>query len=110
MINYDGRRFQALGAGGEAAVAVYRQSGDLLWGEFSGGETRRGALCGLCAPDGNLDFTYTTVLTSGEVIAGRCLSTPQVLKDGRIRLHEKWERFGPNASTGVSEIEEIESA
>lgn len=107
MINYDGRRFQAVGATGEPAVAVYRQSGNLLWGEFAGGETRRGSLCGLCGRDGELEFAYTTVLASGEVISGRCLSTPQVLDDGRIRLHEKWERYGPNASSGISEIEEI---
>jgi hypothetical protein len=32
---------------------------------------------------------------------------PQFLDDGRIRLHEKWERFGAHAETGVSQIEEL---
>ena len=107
MINYDGRRFQAMPPSDDAAVAVYRQSGDLLWGDFAGGEIRRGTLCGLCTPEGNLEFAYTTVLTSGEIVSGRCSSMPQLLDDGRIRLHEKWERFGAHAETGVSQIEEL---
>jgi hypothetical protein len=107
VINYDGRRFRALGATGEAAVAVYRQSGDLVWGEFAGGEVRRGSLRGRSTAAGELEFAYTTVLISGEVISGRCLSSPRLLDDARILLHEKWERYGEHAATGESEIEEI---
>jgi hypothetical protein len=107
VIDYDGRRFRAAGHGSESAVATYRQSGDLLWAEFSGGTTRRGAVCGRCAPDGILEFAYTMVLTDGEIIAGRCRSTPEVMDDGRIRLHETWERYGPHAATGVSTLEEV---
>jgi hypothetical protein len=80
-----------------------------VWGEFSGGSARRGALCGLCAEDGTLEFAYTMVLTSGEVVSGRCVSTPEVLSDGRIKLYERWERYGPNGATGVSELEELDS-
>jgi hypothetical protein len=105
MIDYNGRRFRAVGHG-DAAVATYHQSGDLLWAEFSGGDARRGALTGRCAPDGTLEFAYSMVLTSGEVIAGHCVSTPELLDDGRIRLYERWQRYGPNAASGVSELEE----
>src|SRR5262245_17021344 len=108
MINYDGRRFRPVGDGGaeDGRVAVYRQDGDLLWGEFTGGHARRGALTGTCGPDGVLDFAYCIVLDTGEVVSGHCTSTPQVLDDGRIRLDEVWERFGRHAATGVSQIEE----
>jgi hypothetical protein len=107
VINYDGRRFRALDISDGSAVAQYHQNGDLLWGEFAGGSVRRGSLCGLCRPGGELEFAYTTVLMTGEVIAGHCRSTPQVLADGRIRLSETWQRFGVNAAAGVSEIEEV---
>jgi hypothetical protein len=109
MINYDGRRFRpADGVAGEAdRVALYHQQGDLIWGEFSGGRARRGVLTGRCAADGSLNFGYCMVLDSGEVIAGRCTSTPRVLDDGRIRLDEVWERFGEHAAVGVSRLEEI---
>jgi hypothetical protein len=43
----------------------------------------------------------------GEIVSGRCHSTPTVLADGRIRLHEEWERYGPHGSSGVSSIEEL---
>jgi hypothetical protein len=110
-LNYDGRRFTPSdGVPSEGnRVAVYRQQGDLLWGEFSGGRARRGALAGNCLPDGTLDFAYCMVLDDGEVISGRCHSTPTVLEDGRIRLHEEWERYGPGGGRGVSSIEEIPS-
>jgi len=110
MNRYDGKRFRSTvdGAGADGRVATYRQDGDLLWGEFSGGDARRGALTGICGPDGALDFAYSIVLASGEVISGHCRSTPTTLDDGRIRLHETWERFGAHADTGVSWLEEVE--
>lgn len=108
-IDYGGRCFRpAAGAAGEETrVARYHQDGGLLWGEFTGGRARRGALTGTCAPDGTLDFAYCMVLDDGEVISGRCRSTPTVLPDDRIRLHEVWERYGPHASRGESTLEEI---
>ncbi|MFH8344273.1 hypothetical protein [Streptomyces sp. NPDC018045] len=109
MINYDGRRFRPVGAdaGESGRVAVYHQEGDLLWGEFTGGDARRGVLTGVCAPDGALEFAYCVVLADGAVVSGRCRSRPETLADGRVRLAERWERFGAHAASGVSCIEEI---
>lgn len=78
MIDYDGRSFRNTGypAGEDAPVGHYRQDGDLLWADFDGGEVRRGSLNGRVEPDGNLEFAYTMVLANGEVVAGRCWSTP----------------------------------
>ena len=109
MLNYDGRLFRPVAdaPGTESRIAHYRQRGDLLWGDFTGGRARRGALTGTCADDGTLRFAYSMVLDTGDVISGRCVSTPEVLSDGRIRLHERWERYGVHASRGESTIEEI---
>jgi len=107
MIDYNGRRFRKLAAGDDVPAAQYHQDGDLVWAEFAGGDVRRGSLAGVCAPDGTLDFAYCMVLTGGEVISGRSVNTPELLADGRIRMHEKWERYGPHASTGVSYLEEV---
>jgi hypothetical protein len=52
---------------------------------------------------------YTLVLRSGEIAVGRCVSTPERLDDGRIVLHEEWERYQPTPAKGISAIEEIPS-
>ncbi|HEU5471307.1 MAG TPA: hypothetical protein VFV67_11685 [Actinophytocola sp.] len=108
MINYNGRRFGPADAPEESGrVALYRQEGDLLWGEFTGGLARRGSLAGTCGPDGRLDFAYCMVLESGEVISGHCTSMPRILDDGRIQLDEVWQRYGPHQAVGVSRLHEI---
>ena len=107
MINYDGRRFRKAGAGDGAAVAVYRQDGDVVWAEFAGGEVRRGSVAGTQKPNGTLHLGYTMVLATGEVICGRTVNTPELADDGRLRLREVWERYGPHAATGISYLEEV---
>lgn len=107
-INYDGRRFRnTAGPPTEAPVAAYHQEDELVWADFAGGDVRRGSLAGTCAPDGVLDFAYSMVLDGGRVVSGHSVNTPEVLPDGRIRLHERWERFGAHADSGTSCIEEI---
>lgn len=105
-IQYDGRRFRVAGVDGAVPAAHYHQSGDLVWAEFAGGKVRRGSLAGTCAPDGILRLAYCMVLATGDLVTGRCVSTPTVLDDGRIRLSEQWERFSPQPATGLSLLEE----
>lgn len=109
MIDYDGRVFRSAaaetaGARGAGPIGHYHQRGDLVWAEFAGGRVRRGSLSGTCDPDGVLTLAYCQVLDDGEVVAGTCTSTPELLPDGRVRLREQWHRF--DGSTGVSVIEE----
>jgi hypothetical protein len=106
MFSYNERRFRPEGEAGP--VVTYRQDGDLFWAEIPvGGGVRRGALTGRCASDGALDFAYGMVLEGGEVVCGRCHSTPMRRPGGGIRIREEWERYAPNAATGVSYLEEV---
>ena len=110
MVNYEGKYFRKVSAaedGGETPLAQYHQDGDLVWAQFSGGEVRRGALAGTCSPQGVIRFAYSMVLTGGSIISGMSTNTPQVLEDGRIRLHEEWERYGDHADKGISYLEEV---
>jgi len=108
VISYDGRRFRPEGA--TEPVVTYRQEGDLLWAEIpQGSGVRRGSLAGRCGSDGVLDFAYCMVLDDGEVVSGRCHSTPLRRRGGGIRIREEWERYGPNAGTGVSYLEEVDA-
>jgi hypothetical protein len=40
-------------------------------------------------------------------MTGRCVSTPEILNDGRLRLHEKWHWTCSDFSEGESIVEEI---
>jgi hypothetical protein len=103
-IDYDGRRFRALG--GDGTYAEYHQRENLVWAVFEGGRVRRGTITGTCDHHGVLRLAYTMVLKSGEVIAGHSINTPRWLA-GTLVLREVWQRYGDHAATGVSYLEEI---
>ena len=106
MISYEGKVFRKAG-GGDGTFARYRQDGDLVWADFTGGKVRRGTVTGTCAPDGTLRLAYTMVLETGEVISGQTVNVPEWQPDGRVVLREEWQRFGENAASGVSYLEEV---
>jgi hypothetical protein len=109
MIDYNGRTFRKVvrDPAKEAPETLYRQQGNLVWADLQGGDVRRGALTGVCAEDGTIDLGYVMVLHNGSVVSGHSVNTPEFLPDGRIRLHERWERFGAHADHGTSTIVEV---
>ncbi len=106
--NYDGRRFGPDRVSAGSVLGRYRQSGQLVTAEFSGAAIRTGRLVGLADPAGVIEAAYCQVMADGQVIAGRCTSTPSVLEDGRIALTEQWQRN--DGSSGVSRIVELAPA
>ncbi|SCF15623.1 hypothetical protein GA0070216_105368 [Micromonospora matsumotoense] len=113
--DYDGRIFVAAdpagtdhGTTGDAGPLTghYHQRGDLVWAEITGGAVRHGSLAGTCDAEGVVRFAYLEVLTDGTIVVGECVSRPERLPDGRIRLREQWRRHGPRRDSGVSVIEE----
>jgi hypothetical protein len=40
-------------------------------------------------------------------MTGKCFSKPEILTNGKIRLHETWQWTSGDLSTGTSIIEEI---
>lgn len=103
--DYDGRSFRPVDAAGSGTVGRYRQDGDLVVADFAGPAVRAGRLVGRRRPDGVLDAVYCYLTAAGDAVAGECVSTPELLADGRVRLTEHWRRL--DGSTGVSHIEEI---
>jgi len=57
---------------------------------------------------GRLDMRYQQVAIDGTLKAGRCISTPEVLPDGRLRLHESWNWTEGGDGSGTSVIEEMD--
>lgn len=105
LVDYGGRRFRAVGGGPDAPEGRYFQDGDLVWADISGPAVRAGRLIATRRPDGALDAAYCFLTAAGETVAGACVSTPELLADGRLRLTEHWRRL--DGSSGVSHIEEV---
>ncbi len=111
-IDYDGRRFRSVensGSGevGPETVFGYRQDGDVVSATYEGGDVRFGTLIATADGEGNLDARYGHVNASGELMTGECRSTPEMLPDGRLRLHEEWRWTSGDGSSGRSVVEEI---
>ena len=56
--------------------------------------------------DGNIDMRYHLVNEKAELMTGTCISKPEILNNGKIRLHESWEWTSGDKSKGQSIIEE----
>ena len=113
MLNYNGRVFTSISnsSNGEVSkqtIFYYKQHNDLLTAEYSGGEIIKGFLIGVVYEDGSLHFRYNHVNANKEIRGGKCHSTPEILSDGRIRLHEKWKWSDGDQSAGESVVEECE--
>jgi hypothetical protein len=111
-IDYNGRLFRSVenSSNGEVSAATefrYSQSGNIVTATYSGGAIVTGTLIATCDADGNLDMRYQHANTAGELMTGVCRSTPELLPDGRIRLHESWRWTCKDASSGSSIIEEV---
>lgn len=111
-INYNGRIFRtaANSAGGEVDARTtfrYRQQGNIVWAEYAGGKISFGQLIGLVLLEGQLDIRYQHINEEGELMTGICLSTPEILADGRLRLHESWQWTCGEQESGESIVEEI---
>lgn len=111
-ISFDNRNFRSIensrsGEVGSETIFHYHQDGDVVWGEYSGGEIVRGALIAKVLSDDSLDMRYQHVNRSGELMTGICTSIPELLTDSRVRLHETWRWTCGDHSSGESIIEEI---
>ena len=111
-INYNNRQFRVVstsdsGEVPEAFVFTYRQEGDILTCSYAGGTIRAGHLLGLVDSDGHIAFRYHQVLASGELQTGECTSRPEVLPNGKLRLHESWRWTSGDGALGTSVLEEV---
>ena len=85
----------------------YRQEGDLVTAQYSGGGIVAGHLIAKVLGDGRMDMRYHHLNADGAFMLGTCLSTPERLPDGRLRFKEQWQWLSGDMSAGHSEIEEI---
>lgn len=112
MINYNGKIFRPIsntenGETSSETIFLYKQIGNILTSEYSGGKIKSGHLIGLVDNEGNIEMRYHQVNDKDELMTGICKSIPEMLKNRKIRLHESWEWTSGDKSKGQSIIEEI---
>ena len=111
-INYHNKVFQSLSNSGSGEVDRetrfhYRQEGHTVTATYSGGGIQYGQLIALANDDGVLDMRYQHVNSDGQLMTGQCISTPEILENGKLRLHEEWTWTSGDRSSGTSVIEEV---
>ena len=96
MINYNDRTFRSVSnsANGEVSnetVFHYKQNGFHITATYSGGNIADGSLSATSDEACNLYMRYQHINTSGQFLTGICFSRPEIMPNGKIRLHEKWQ-------------------
>ena len=112
MINYNGKVFKAIvnSDNGEVSNGMefhYKQEGKILTCSYCGEEILMGHLLGRVKDGGVIEMNYHQINRKGEIKTGECVSIPQVLSNGKIRLHESWKWTNGDGSKGNSILEEI---
>ena len=85
----------------------YKQGGNIVTATYGGGSIVRGNLIALVDEENVLDMRYHHVNDQGQLMTGECRATPEILVDGRIKLHEKWTWTSGDRSSGESTVEEV---
>ncbi|SIO06858.1 n-acetylglutamate synthase [Algoriphagus halophilus] len=111
-MNYDGKSFRPIsntenGETSEETIFHYKQEGKILSCDYSGGKIIKGHLIGIVNDAGEIDMRYHQINSQGELMTGVCTSVPELLENGKIRLHETWQWTSGDRSKGNSILEEI---
>lgn len=113
-ISYDNKRFVGVvnyddGDLTKDVIFRYRQIGRTVWGTFEGGRVRFGTLIADVLENDQLRMVWQYLNVESEFVSGKCLTTPRLLPDGRLRLEETWSTFdGPNGTSAIEEIPDLQ--
>lgn len=112
MINYHNKSFRPVqnSENGETSgetIFLYQQRGNILSSDYAGGKIKKGHLIGLVDELGQIDMRYHQVNERNELMTGVCKSVPELLPNGKIRLHETWQWTSGDLSEGSSVLEEV---
>jgi hypothetical protein len=112
MIDYNNKTFRSISNSKNGEVSSltkfhYHQNDKIVSADYSGGDIISGHLIAIADVNGKLEMRYHHVNINNELMTGKCISTPEILKTGKIRLHEMWEWTNGDKSKGESVIEEM---
>ncbi len=107
--NLDGKIFKSIantenGDVSSDTIFYYHQINNLVWAEYSGGEIEKGHLVANILSTGQLNMSYHHINRQGDIMMGKCLSTPERLENGKLKFKEEWQWLSGDMSSGYSEI------
>ncbi|NHE56769.1 n-acetylglutamate synthase [Cyclobacterium plantarum] len=111
-MNYHDKKFKPVsnsenGETSQETLFHYQQEGNILTSLYQGGKIKKGHLIGLVDENGHIDMRYHQVNVKGELMTGVCRSRPEIMENGKIRLHEEWQWTSGDHSRGTSMLEEV---
>jgi len=111
-LNYHNKKFRPISNSENGEVSSdmifhYLQEGQVLTCIYQGKNIVKGQLIGLVDEEGRIEMSYHQVNRKGEVMTGVCQTNPEIMENGKIRLHEKWRWTSGDLSQGESILEEI---
>ena len=112
MMNYNNRKFKPISNSDNGEVSNdmifhYLQTKNIVTCTYEGQNIKKGHLIGLVDENGCIEMRYHQVNEKGELMTGICNSTPEIMSNGKIRLHESWQWTSGDKSKGNSVLEEI---
>lgn len=111
-MNYHNKKFRPVtntpnGEVSEDLIFEYQQEGNVVSCRYQGSKIVIGHLLGWVDERGNIDMRYHQVNTHGKLRTGICTSSPELMENGKIRLHENWVWTSGDKSRGKSILEEL---
>jgi len=112
MIDYHNKKFHPISNSENAetdstTIFTYHQEGNIISATYKSNNILKGHLIGLVNEEGNIEMRYHQISGDGVLMTGICRSTPEILENGKIRLHESWQWTSGDFSKGTSILEEI---
>lgn len=112
MINYHNKKFKVISnsSNGEldsTTVFHYQQKDQVVFCSYSCNDIVLGQLLGTVDEKGIITMIYQQINQEKKLKTGKCISEPQLLANGKIRLLEKWEWTSADFSKGKSILEEL---
>ena len=111
-INYNNRKFRPVANSDNGEVSSdmvfhYQQTDNILTCTYEGKHIIKGHLIGLVDENGCIEMKYHQINANGELMTGVCQSKPEIMENGKIRLHESWQWTSGDQSKGNSILEEL---
>lgn len=111
-VNYNNLKFKPVsnsqnGEVSDDMIFNYHQSGNIITCDYAGQNIIKGHLIGLVDDNGCIKMSYHQINKDGLLMTGNCISTPEIMSNGKVRLNESWQWTSGDKSKGSSILEEI---